>query len=107
MAASQALTSSARSMFSPSDLTEWLACTHAAALNLRVKRGGLPRPEEVDANAALIHKKGLEHEARYLQTLREAGRTIIAVEFDTDHDWERATRETADAIRSGVDVVYQ
>src|SRR5215213_8553991 len=92
--------------FSPSDLSEWLACAHAAALKLRVKRGELPRPVIDDPQADLIRRKGEEHEARYLAEQRAAGRSIHTIAFD--HDWGAAARETAEAIRAGEgDVIYQ
>jgi predicted RecB family nuclease len=93
-------------IFSPSDLSEWLACPHAAALALRVKRDDLAKPERVDPQAELVYRKGLEHEARYLQSLRDAARAIVEISFD-DRDWERAARATEHAIHSGADVVFQ
>src|SRR5207253_808059 len=51
--------------------------------------------------------KGDEHERRYLERLRTAGRSIAEIDFRSDHDWERAARETEQALRSGVDVVFQ
>src|SRR5215210_6791524 len=92
--------------FSPSDLSEWLACAHAAALKLRVKRGELARPEIDDPQGDLIRRKGDEHEARYLDELRAGGKSIREIPFD--HDWDAAARETADAIGAGeADVIYQ
>ena len=92
--------------FSPSDLSEWLACAHAAALKLRVKRGELARPEVDDPQGGLIRRKGEEHEARHLAQLREAGKIVAEIRFE--HDWDAATRETAGAIRAGeADVMYQ
>src|SRR5215213_8422332 len=93
--------------FSPSDLSEWLACAHAAALKLRVKRGELARPVVVDdPQAGLIRRKGDEHEARHLAGLHTAGRSIREIAFD--HDWDAAARETAEAIRAGeAEVIYQ
>src|SRR3954454_9534037 len=94
--------------FSPSDLSEWLSCAHAAALKLRVKRGELARPVVVvdDPQADLIRRKGVEHEARYLNDLRAAGRSIREIAFD--RDWHAAASATAEAIREGeADVIYQ
>ena len=92
--------------FSPSDLSEWLACAHAAALELRVKRGELVRPEVDDPQGDLVRRKGDEHEARYLAGLRATGKSIREITFD--HDWDAAARETADAIGAGeADVIYQ
>src|SRR3954451_21478629 len=92
--------------FSPSDLSEWLACAHAAALMLRVKRGELERPAVDDPQGDLIRRKGDEHEARYFADLRASGRSIREIPFD--HDWAAAARASAEAIRDGeVDVIYQ
>src|SRR5215218_10988305 len=92
--------------FSPSDLSEWLACAHAAALKLRVKRGELERRVADDPQGDLIRRKGEEHEARYLAWFRAAGRLIHEISFD--HDWDAAARATAEAIRKGeADVIYQ
>jgi hypothetical protein len=93
--------------FSPSDLNDFLECEHLAALGLAVSRGELARPEVDDPQAALIRRKGEEHERAYLAQLRAQGKTVLVVDTD-DHDWERAARVSADAIRSGShDVVYQ
>ena len=93
--------------FSPSDLSAYLACEHLAGLNLRVKRGELITESRENPGGDLIRKKGEEHESRYLSSLRAAGRDIVEIDFRRDFDWERAAAETEDAIRRGVDVVYQ
>ena len=92
---------------SPSDVTAYLACRHLTALSLRVARGELERPEVEDEQAQLLFRKGLEHEAAYLKSLVEAGKTVRLVELEPDRDWERAARDTVEAMRDGVDVVYQ
>ena len=88
-------------------MTAYLACRHLTALSLRVARGELERPEVEDEQAQLLFRKGLEHEAAYLKSLGEAGKTVRFVELEPDRDWERAARDTVEAMRDGVDVVYQ
>ena len=62
--------------FSPSDLNDFLECEHLVALELNVARGERERPEQVDhAQAALIQRKGEEHELAYLEALRSEGRS--------------------------------
>jgi uncharacterized protein len=86
---------------SPSDLTTFLACEHAIALEL-VRT---PRPEETDPQVELIRRKGEEHERGYLEELRLEGRSIV--EITLDDGFEAAAAATAEAIQSGVGVVYQ
>jgi uncharacterized protein len=95
-----------RLVFSPSDLNAFLACPHLTTLELAVARGEIHKPFRVNLHADLIRRKGDEHEARYLQRLRDEGRDVVAISFD-DRDWLRAARETEDAIRGGADVIYQ
>jgi predicted RecB family nuclease len=92
--------------FSPSDLSSFLACTHLAALDLRARRKEVERPHVDEPQAELIRLKGIQHEDRYLESLRAPGLRVASISFG-DRDWRRAAAETADAIASGVDVVYQ
>jgi uncharacterized protein len=92
--------------FSPSDLIGFLACPHLTTLDVRVARSELTRPHRHNPYAELIRRKGDEHEARYLKRLRDEGFGIAEVRFE-DRDWERAARDTEEAISAGIDVVYQ
>jgi uncharacterized protein len=94
-------------VFSPTDLSNYLACPHLAHLDLRVKLKELEEPERDDPGGDLIRKKGEEHEARYLETLRATGRDVVEIDFRSDYDWERAAADTERSLREGADVVYQ
>jgi uncharacterized protein len=93
--------------YSPSDLSAYLACRHLAGLELSVKRGELVEPMREDPQGDLIRRKGEEHEARYLESLRAAGREIVEIDFRSDYNFSRAAADTVAAIRGGADVVYQ
>jgi uncharacterized protein len=95
-----------RLVFSPSDLTGYLACPHLTQLERRVALSGDRPPGTENAEAELVKRKGEEHERSYLYRLRAAGRTVVEI-ADPYDDWERAAAETEQAIRDGVDVVYQ
>jgi predicted RecB family nuclease len=95
-----------RLLFSPTDLNAFLACEHLSTLRLAVARGELAKPFRHNPHAELIRRKGDEHEAAYLARLQALGRDVTTIDFD-DRDWERAARETEEAIRDGADVVYQ
>jgi len=61
--------------FSPSDVTAYLECEHLTQLELTVARGEIVTPHVEDAQAALIRRKGEEHERAYLdQLLADRGR---------------------------------
>src|SRR5580765_5875832 len=85
--------------FSPSLLNGFLECEHLVALRLMVAHGDLAQPHDDNPQAELIRRKGDEHEAAYLASLRTPDRHIVE------------PRDAADAerlIRSGAcHVIYQ
>ncbi len=87
-------------VFSPSDLTAYLACPHLAQLERQVALGLLDRPAADSPQAALIKGKGDLHERAYLSTLRD----VTEIELG---DWEDAARKTEEAMRAGAHVIYQ
>lgn len=96
-------------VLSPTDLTKHLACPHITTLDLAnldcASHGGA---EGADDALNLIFGKGMDHERAYLQRLHEAGRTVqeIPTRYDVAGRIE-AEQQTLDAMRDGVDVVYQ
>jgi predicted RecB family nuclease len=93
--------------FSPSDLTAYLACEHLTQLERQVALGARPRPQAENPQADLVKRKGEEHERAYLEGLHERGLEIAEISLQPDLDWERAARETREAIARGVDIVFQ
>lgn len=94
-------------LLSPSDVTAYLACEHLTSLSLAVARGQLDTPPFDNEQAELLFRKGREHELAYLERLKEQGKAVVEIELEPDLDWVRAARETTEAMRAGVDVVYQ
>jgi predicted RecB family nuclease len=94
-------------LLSPSDVTNFLACEHLTTLELAVARGELAKLVGENPEAELVFRKGREHEAAYLAHLVATGKTVEEIQLEPDLDWERAAHETVEAMRSGVDVVYQ
>ena len=95
-----------RIVLSPTDLTKHVACPHITTLDRRWLEGdpGLV-PSTPDDALQLIFTKGNEHEAAYLEHLRDRGLRIVEIARAPDsRDGESAT---LDALRSGADVVYQ
>src|SRR5712691_10086199 len=94
-------------LLSPSDVTAYLACEHLTSLSIAVARGELTSPPFDNDQAELVFRKGREHEEAYLARLEAERREVAKIELEPDLDWERASRETVEAMRAGVDVVYQ
>lgn len=96
-------------VLSPTDLTHHQECAHLTRLDLGVATGEWAAPDEVvSAELQLVFDRGLEHERKYLESLRAEGKSIV--EIDTVFDAEgrrRAEAQTVEAMRRGVDVIYQ
>lgn len=91
-------------LFSASDLVNFMGCTHATVLDLVQ----LDHPVELAPDgeqAKLLQEKGMEHERAYLARLRAEGRTIV--EIDGEGGIEGRAERTRAALRDGADVIYQ
>ena len=93
-------------LFSASDLNHFVECEHLAWLERERAHGRLARPEEPDPTAELVAQKGHEHEAAYVQSLRDAGRRVVTVP-PARADLEGGARATLAAMQAGAEVVYQ
>jgi len=91
-------------LFSPSDLTRFMACQHAIFLDLKHLKEPLEKTE-ADEQIILFREKGNEHEEAYLQKLEEQGLSIA--HLDNKGAIAKRSEETLKALQSGVDVVYQ
>jgi uncharacterized protein len=94
---------------SASDLNNYLACPHLTTLDLARARGELDAEPERGADAELLATKGDEHEAAYLQRLKDVGREVVEI---PQGDGSRealleAVRQTEEAMRAGPEVIYQ
>jgi uncharacterized protein len=91
---------------SPTALSAFSSCAHLAQLERRVRAGELKRPVFDDPHADLLRRKGEEHEAAYLERLKETGRSILTIPHHIGDP--EGVRQTEEAIRTGTyDVVYQ
>jgi uncharacterized protein len=92
-------------LLSASDLVNFLGCRHATHLDLR----DLTDPVDIserDAATVLIFEKGLEHEWRYLASLKEQGLMVAEIPGEGFELPDRIVL-TREAIRAGVEVIYQ
>ena len=97
---------------SASDLVGHLACGHLSVLDLEALDGGVHKPSRDDPELEVLQRRGLEHEAAYLASLADAGLSVVEItepEVDVDRlaALRRREADTVDAMRAGVDVVFQ
>lgn len=98
-----------QTIFSASDLTGFLACHHLTQLELARLRGEVTKPHREDPLLDIITELGLKHEERFLEGLKTDGLNVVAI-GDIERDLGSlisAAEETAAAMRSGADVIYQ
>ena len=93
-------------MFSATDIAGFLACRHTATLAHAESKNEITKPFFKNAAIDLLRTLGLEHEQRYLQELAENGGLSIA-QIAIGGSWKDAVAETVEALRQGVDAVYQ
>ena len=94
------------SMFSATDIANFLACPHTATLDRAESKNEIAKPFFKDPTIDLLRKLGLEHEQRYLRELAEKDGVAIT-RINGNDSWEDATVGTIQAIRNGVDAIYQ
>src|SRR3954454_9185064 len=96
-----------RLVLSPSDLTRHQECHHLTALNLAVADGRLAPPVEgASDQTMLVADLGLAHEQRYLEYLEAEGRSVVRLQGRAGGA-SRAEQAVLEAMRAGVDVIYQ
>jgi len=93
-----------RLLFSASDLVNFLGCRHATFLDRRQLDDPAPVAED-DAYTKLLQEKGFEHERALRERLQTQGRQIV--EIAPGGSLNDRTARTADAMREGVEVIYQ
>ncbi|MFY9614728.1 MAG: TM0106 family RecB-like putative nuclease [Candidatus Dormiibacterota bacterium] len=96
-------------ILSPSDLTGFIACEHLTQLELEVTRGERERATRDDPELEILFARGEQHEKAHLAMLRDLGLRVVEIEADggTVAGLEQAAAETIEAMRAGVDVIYQ
>ncbi|KKL20201.1 hypothetical protein LCGC14_2457840 [marine sediment metagenome] len=95
-------------VFSPSDLNNYLECRHLTQLDLAVANGELEPGEGRSKYSDLIARKGDEHEAAYLQSLKDAGKEVVELpSFNGTRSRADVAEATVEAIKAGAEVIYE
>jgi predicted RecB family nuclease len=92
-------------LYSASDLVNFLDCEYITALDLVDLETPLPRTED-DDEAILFQTKGLAHEAFYRDNLRQRASSFVDIAAEK-LAVDAALNATLDAMRSGVEIIYQ
>jgi predicted RecB family nuclease len=95
---------------SATDLVGFLECDHLVTLEELRARGQLEKPIRDDPELELVRRRGYEHEALYIEALREQGRTVVEMtsrQPRTPAELRDAEAETLAAMRAGTDVIFQ
>lgn len=90
---------------SASDLVGHLNCGHLTALDRQVAYGTLRKPQIYDPMLEVLQERGAQHEAAYIEYLRQAGHEIVVI--DGRGIDEGAVENTLAAMRSGAQVIVQ
>jgi predicted RecB family nuclease len=93
-------------MLSATDIANFLSCHHLSTLERAEARGEIQKPFFRDPGVELFRELGIRHEAQYLQHLSATPGFQIA-RIPTNISWIDAVNRTAEAIQSGMHVVYQ
>src|SRR5437667_10274008 len=98
-----------RLVVSATDLAGFLECEHLTQQELAAARGEVERPERKDPELEVLTRRGLEHEARHLASLRTGHRRVVEFPFPdgTTAGLTQAHAQTIAAMSEGVDVIYQ
>ena len=100
-----------RLVYSATDLVGYLECQHLANLERAAVWNHLERPERSDPVLDRIAQRGIEHEQRFLESLRDDGLAVLEIKRGDDLPYEerriRGRDETLVAMRDGADVIFQ
>ena len=90
-------------IFSPTDLANHLSCNYITLLNKKVLAGELKKPKMENRVLDLLRERGLQFEASFLEKQIQAGLHVVQI----DSKDPLAEEKTIDAMRAGVDVIFQ
>jgi len=82
-------------LYSPSDLVTFLGCHHASLLDVRALSENMEKAE-ASTTGQLQQQKGLEHEAAYLQQLKDECKSVV--EIPKDRNLQDRAQLTLEAV---------
>ncbi len=96
---------------SATDLTRFAACRHSSTLDRELALGLRPVPAAAGAELELLWRRGRDHEAAYLQQLRDRGLLVHEITTGPRVQGREALmvmeQQTVAAMAAGAEVIYQ
>src|SRR5690242_11655194 len=92
-------------VLSATDLSNFLGCRHRTGRDMAVAYGTLKRSYRDDPLLELLWKRGLEHEQRFVESLRREGWGVVDLSA-YDDPVERVAM-TLEEMAKGTDVIVQ
>jgi predicted RecB family nuclease len=92
-------------LYSASDLVNFLECEHLTTLDLIDLEMPLSKSEDAE-EAKLFQAKGYAHEANVVAVLKARHATFVDI-AEPGGNLDRKVRATLDAMRAGVEIIYQ
>jgi uncharacterized protein len=92
-------------VLSATDVANFLGCRHRTALDMAVAYKKRARPYRNDPLLEALWQRGLQHEKRYVDSLRPNAESIV--ELGSIEDREEQIKQTHEAMTKGVDVIVQ
>jgi uncharacterized protein len=89
--------------FSASDISSHISCQHLTQLKLKVARKELTKPVFNSPSLDVLREKGQDFESQFLDELKAQGKTVVEI----DQDDPAAEAKTLNAMKNGVDYIYQ
>lgn len=91
-------------IYSPSELSAHSSCKHLTQLNKQHSRSEIADPAPYTNRVLqMLKEKGIEFEEDHLKELKGQGKSVVEISVEDPH----AEKHTIDAMREGVDVIYQ
>lgn len=90
---------------SASDLVGFLNCHYLTQLEMKAAAGLRQRPSFQDPMLEVLRERGMRHEAAYIDYLAAQGKRIVQI--DDGDICAETLEQTAQAMRSGADVIVQ
>lgn len=90
-------------IFSPSDLANHITCKHLTNLNKKAANGEIEKPVYKNRVLDMLRERGIKFEEAYLQQLEAEGKVTVKISQQSSNP----VKETEEAMRNGVDVIYQ
>ena len=91
-------------ILSATDLSNFLGCRHRTALDMAAAHDTRKRPYFTDPLLELLFQRGLEHERKYVESLRAKG---AVVDLSDAESADQRVAQTVEALRAGADVIVQ